>query len=56
MKRVLLAAGALCAIVYLKLCIPGFSETFIPQLQDWLAMEQVSVVLPEEGMSWLILP
>ena len=55
-KRVLLAAGVLCAVVYLKLCIPGFSEEFMPQLQDWLAMEQVSVVLPEEGMNWLILP
>lgn len=56
LKRALLAAGVLCAVVYMKLCIPGFSEEFVPQLQGWLAMEQVSVLLPEEGMAWLILP
>lgn len=56
MKRVLLAAGVLGAIVYLKLCMPGFSENFVPQMQGWLAMEQVSIVLPEEAMAWLMLP
>lgn len=56
MKRVLLAAGALGAVVYMKLCVPGFTEEFVPQMQAWLAMEQISLVLSEEAMAWLVIP
>ena len=56
MKRVLLAAGMLMAVVYLKLCVPGFSENTVPLMKEWLEMEQVSLCLPEEAMDWLLLP
>lgn len=56
MKRAAAAVGVLCAVVYMKLFLPGFAEEVVPLMRDWLAMEQIMVTLPEEAITWLILP
>ena len=56
MKRGLLAAGVLGAVVYLKLFLPGFAEGFVPLMREWLSLEQIVIPVSEEAMSWLILP
>lgn len=56
MKRAAAAAGVLCAVIYMKLFLPGFAEEVVPLLRDWLALEQIAVPLSEEAMAWLALP
>ena len=53
MKRAIAAAALFGAVIYLKLCLPGFSEEFMPLLRDWLDLEQVAIPLPLEVMAWL---
>lgn len=53
MKRILASAALFGAVIYLKLCLPGFSEEFLPLLQNWLDLEQVAIPLPAEAMAWL---
>lgn len=52
MKRAV-AAALFGAVIYLKLCLPGFSEEFIPLLHRWLELEQVAIPLPAEAVAWL---
>ena len=56
MKRVMLAAGVLGAVVYLKLLVPGFAEEFAPLMSGWLSLDQITIPLPGEMMAWLMLP
>lgn len=53
MKRAALAAALFGAVIYLKLCLPGFSREFMPLLRAWLDLEQVAIPLPAEAMAWL---
>lgn len=54
MRRAVLAVGVLGAVVYLKLCLPGFAEEFVPLLRGWLALEQISIPISAEAMAWLL--
>lgn len=56
MKRVLAAVTLFAAVIYLKYCLPGFVEDFLPLMRQWLAMEQIAIPVPEEAMAWLLLP
>lgn len=53
MKRAIAAAALFGAVIYLKLCLPGFSEEFMPLFRQWLELEQVAIPLPAEAMAWL---
>lgn len=53
MKRVGAAVALFCGVIYLKYCLPGFSEEFMSLLREWLALEQVRIPLPAEAMAWL---
>ena len=53
MKRTIAAAALFGAAIYLKFCLPGFSEEFMPLFQGWLELEQVQIPLPAEAMAWL---
>lgn len=55
MKQGILCAALLGITVYLKLCLPGFAEEYMPLLHGWLGLEQVVIPLPEEAMAWLVL-
>lgn len=53
MKRILAAAALFGAVVYLKFCLPGFGEEFVPLLKNWLGLEQVYIPLPAEVTAWM---
>ena len=53
LKRAVVAAVLVCAVIYLKYCLPGFAEEFVPLLHGWLELEQVSIPLPVEVMTWV---
>lgn len=52
-RRVLAAAAALLAVVYLKVFMPGVSEQILPTLREMTAQRQVVLYLPESAVSWL---
>lgn len=53
MKRAFAAAALFGVTIYLKFCLPGFSDDFMPLLRNWLELEQVQLRLPEEVTAWL---
>lgn len=53
MRRVLAAAAALLAIVYVRMCMPEAAQKLMPALSEITAQEQLILRLPESAASWL---
>ncbi len=54
LRRVLIAAAALLAAVYLRLLMPSYAARLFETLRDMTAEEQLVLRLPERAASWLI--
>ena len=52
-KRLLAAGFILLGALYLRVCLPAFSEELFPAVRRMLALEQAALTLPEGVAAWL---
>lgn len=51
-RQLIITASILAAAIYLRLCLPVFSETIMPVFRTALSEDTVAVPLPEAWIAW----